>query len=293
MKLLKKVGAALVSLAMLAATALTTAAEETEGYTVYCAKAEMNSEEIYVLSVQNVPDEWVEHTNLIANIRFGNIEQKEWSENYVSFVVDGYDVKSAVFNSSGADENALSATLTKTEDNVYGMEMIFSIDSKYMKEFSNYNYAAVILVADISGEGDWQYITPDVQSEAVTYVVAPISWQDWTTPNIVETVEPAEEPTEPTEEPIESAVPEPTEEPEITEEFVEEPAETETPEVIAPDEPETEAPEAPAQAAPAESASAASTSNTNKGNPDTGVAVAVVPLLIAGAGTAVLTRKRK
>lgn len=293
MKLLKKVGAALVSLAMLAATALTTAAEETEGYTVYCAKAEMNSEEIYVLSVQNVPDEWVEHTNLIANIRFGNIEQKEWSENYVSFVVDGYDVKSAVFNSSGADENALSATLTKTEDNVYGMEMIFSIDSKYMKEFSNYNYAAVILVADISGEGDWQYITPDVQSEAVTYVVAPISWQDWTTPNIVETVEPAEEPTEPTEEPIGSAVPEPTEEPEITEEFVEEPAETETPEVIAPDEPETEAPEAPAQAAPAESASAASTSNTNKGNPDTGVAVAVVPLLIAGAGTAVLTRKRK
>lgn len=290
MKLLKKVGAALVSLAMLATTAFTTAAsaEDTEGYNVYCAKVDMGSDEAYLLSVQDVPEKWITYSAIIANIRFGNIEQQEWADNYVSLVVNGQNIISAVWNSDGADENALSATLTKNDDNVYGMEMIFSIDSKYMKEFSNYNYAAVILVADISGEGDWQYITPDVQSETVTYVVAPISWQDWTTPDIGENVEP-------TEEPVESTEPDETEELIISEEPVEsiEPAETETPKVITPDEPETEAPEAPAQAAPAESAPAASTSNTNKGNPDTGVAVAVVPLLIAGAGTAVLTRKRK
>ncbi len=283
MKLLKKVGAALASLAMLATMAFTTAAsaEDTEGYNVYCAKVDMGSDEAYLLSVQDVPEKWITYSAIIANIRFGNIEQQEWADNYVSLVVNGQNIISAVWDSDGADENALSATLTKNDDNVYGMEMIFSIDSKYMKEFSNYNYVAVILVADVSGEGDWQYITPDVQSEAVTYVVAPISWYDWTTPDIVETVEP-------TEEPVESTEPDETEEPIISEEPVEEPAETETPE-----EPETEAPEVPVKPTPAESAPAASTSSTNKGNPDTGVAVAVVPLLIAGAGTAVLTRKRK
>lgn len=71
------------------------------------------------------------------------------------------------------------------------------------------------------------------------------------------------------------------------------PEETEAPEVITPEEPETEAPVTPAEPAPAESAPPASTTTENKGNPDTGVAVAVIPLLIAGAGTAVLTRKRK
>lgn len=89
---------------------------------------------------------------------------------------------------------------------------------------------------------------------------------------------------------------EPTEDPaEPTEEPVEEPTETEAPEepeTIVIEEPETEAPETPAEPAPAESAPTANTA-ANKGNPDTGAAVAVIPLLIAGAGTAVLTRKRK
>ena len=68
--------------------------------------------------------------------------------------------------------------------------------------------------------------------------------------------------------------------------------ETEAPEIIAPEKPETAAPEAPVEPAPAESASPANAS-ANKGNPDTGAAVAVMPLLIAGAGAAALSRKRK
>lgn len=86
----------------------------------------------------------------------------------------------------------------------------------------------------------------------------------------------AEEPTEPTEEPT----------------ITEEPAETDAPAAIAPEKPETEAPEAPVEQAPAESAPTASPA-ANKGNPDTGAAVAVMPLLIAGAGAAALSRKRK
>lgn len=302
MKFLKKVGAALVSLAMLAGTAFTNVAfaDDNEGYNVYCAKVDMGSDQAYLLSVQNVPEKWINYVNssaIIANIRFGNIEQKEWSDNYVSIVVNNQNVNSAIFNSDGADENAMSATLTKTDDNVYGMEAAFAIDSKYMEELSKYNYVAVILVADVSGEGDWQYFTHDIQSEEEHYLLVPISWVDWTAP--ADTPEPTEEPseptvepTEPTEEPIVSTEPDETAEPIISEEPVEEPAETETTEVVTPDEPETEAPETPAEPAPAESATTANTA-ANKGNPDTGAAIAVIPLLIAGAGTAVLTRKRK
>ncbi len=85
----------------------------------------------------------------------------------------------------------------------------------------------------------------------------------------------------------------PAEEPATTPTVTEEP---EAPEIITSDKPETTAPEAPAEPAPAESApttSGTTSAAANKGNPDTGVAIAFIPLLIAGAGTAVLTRKRK
>ncbi len=81
----------------------------------------------------------------------------------------------------------------------------------------------------------------------------------------------------------------PAEEPTVTEGPVNEP---EAPEIIDPEKPETAAPEAPVEPAPAESAPPAKAS-ANKGNPDTGAAVAVMPLLIAGAGAAALSRKRK
>ena len=81
---------------------------------------------------------------------------------------------------------------------------------------------------------------------------------------------------------------------EPTEELVEEPAEPTEEPVEEPA--ETESPETPAEPAPAESApttSGTTSAAANKGNPDTGVAIAFIPLLIAGAGTAMLTRKRK
>ncbi len=85
----------------------------------------------------------------------------------------------------------------------------------------------------------------------------------------------------------------PAEEPATTPTVTEEP---EAPEIITSDKLETTAPEAPAEPAPAESApttSGTTSAAANKGNPDTGVAIAFIPLLIAGAGTAMLTRKRK
>ncbi len=286
MKLLKKVGAALVSCAMLAATAFTNVAvaEDIEGYTVYCAKAEQDSQDFYVLSVQNVPKEWVENTTIIANVQFGNIERKEWSDNYVSFLADGYDIQAAVFNPTGVAEYVSTAYLTKN-NNTNGFEMIFSADSQYLADFSNYGYVQITLIASVDG-GRVYYTNEQHGAERIS-LVQPIEWYDWTVPVTFESSVPTEEPTEPTEEPIESVDIELTEEPTVSEESAEEPMETETPE-----EPETEAPEAPAELAPAESVPTANTA-ANKGNPDTGAAVAVIPLLIAGAGTVVLTRKRK
>ena len=283
MKLLKKVGAALVSLAMLAATAIPAAADDTEGYTVYCAKAEQNSQELYVLSVQNVPEEWVENTTVIANVQFGNIEQNEWSDNYISFLADGYDVKAAVFSSAGVAEYASTAYLTKN-NSTYGFEMIFSADSQYIADFSNYGYVQVTLIASVDDSRVY-YIIGQHDTERIS-VVQPISWYDWTASAEPEK-ETEDKPAAPTEEPTE-----PTEDPVISEEPVEESEETEAPEIITSEEPETEAPEAPAEPAPTESVPTANTA-ANKGNPDTGAAVAVIPLLIAGAGTAMLTRKRK
>ena len=163
--------------------------------------------------------------------------------------------------------------------------MIFSADSQYLADFSNYGYVQITLIASVDS-GRVYYTNEQHGAERIS-LVQPIEWYDWTVPVTFESSVPTEEPTEPTEEPIESVDIELTEEPTVSEESAEEPMETETPA-----EPETEAPEAPAEPAPAESVPAANTA-ANKGNPDTGVAVAVIPLLIAGAGTAMLTRKRK
>lgn len=328
MKLLKKVGAALVSLAMLAAAAFTTVASaEKVDLSFYGVKG-YNDEYglIYDLKLENVPEDFLSKSSIMtADIVFGNTDfsgvtsdsnvsdafsTTKWLDNHIMFVAMPDLAGGTVFSGRIMDKNsetkeeALLAFISLT-DGVFSLEMAFDGNSEYIAEVSKCNSMLVYLSCVVSENGEMKqlYLGSDgnITEKIGAHVIGGndiFKWEDFTvttTETPEESAEPVEEPTEPTEEPIESTEPDETEEPIISEEPVEsiEPEETEAPEVIAPDEPETEVPEAPAEPAPAVSASAASTSTTNKGNPDTGVAVAVVPLLIAGAGTAVLTRKRK
>ncbi len=301
MKLLKRVVMALISCAMLAGTAFTTvaSAENNEGYAVYGVKTEMDSQEYYVISIQNIPEEWVNNYQTTALIHFGDIDTKKWSEaelDFVCVVIDERYYSAGIMLGDKIQEEAINSYIAKTEDNIYAIEMFFPADSKYMAEFSKYNWVNIYLTATVSDGDDLKQVYYTHEQKGVdspVSTIASVSWQDWTVPAdssdpteeapkpTEEPAEPTEEPTELTEEPIESAEPEPTEE------LVEEPAETEAPEALAPEKPETAAPEAPAEPALPASTSA------NKGNPDTGAAVAVMPLLIAGAGAAALSRKRK
>lgn len=124
MKLLKKVGAALVSLAMLAGTAFTTvaAAEDTEGYSVSVIKTDMDSQEYFVLSVQNVPVEWVNNSISIMEVQFGDVDTKKWAEAYLDFmsmITDERIYSSRIVLDDETQEEAITSYFTKTDDNVY------------------------------------------------------------------------------------------------------------------------------------------------------------------------------